>query len=295
MLRSSRERNRYHDGRRRVILELSTFGGDRMSETENIQLILQQNAKPEYFSAYASSTTAGMRAWLADPEVRVIERPNSITVIDEYNVGPRKLAEISGPYPAVPNATPVLLDRELTAILQQLPPDAMPQFFIDQANSLHPLLEMRGFTCRPQHIWQMTPLPLAGYPVHVFTTVPPRTIANQVEALHAKHFASRDITDETSPEQPLFVCLEGRTVVGYAQGGLDDNHLGHLLFVAVAASYQRRGIARSLMATLYAYLNDFGATRIELVQAASAAAAGKTYAACGFTHVRALVSLQNKA
>lgn len=253
------------------------------------QIILRQGQWPEYYSAFAESSATAIAKALRDPGISAHKTAEGMAIFDEYDRVNQHVIEIWGPYPL--NPANFSVGEELSATLAQISAPAQAEFFVDHRNLLLPELRERGFHCTTHHTWIMAQLPAPTHQITQFTTPPESKTAEQVEILHrAAGFNADSITANTSPDCPLFVHFDHTNVTGYAQGELDADGIGHLLFVAVAPQYRRQGIARALMSTLYRYLIAKGARHIELIQAASAISAGKTYAACHFTRVRTNIS-----
>lgn len=265
---------------------------DKLQQIKIAQMILQRNSDAHYFSAYVPNTATGICTVLNEPDIQVLIRPQTITVIDAYNVGPNRIAEIWGPYPLNADAS-INWASELDTIFHHLSGNPEPRFFIDSQNFLVSALKQLHFSPHLEHIWHMTPLPKSTHIVERFNIAPPKNIAEQVDTLHQQQFNSGPITQDTDCDQPILVCYNDESIViGYTQGALDADGIGHLLFVAVAPEYRRRGIAEALMGDLYRYLTAIGAKHVELVQADVAEAAGKTYAACGFKRVKSAISFK---
>ena len=84
-----------------------------------------------------------------------------------------------------------------------------------------------------------------------------------------------------APAATIFAARENAVLIGTVMTG-HDGHRGWVYYLAVAASHQRRGIARGLMAAAEAWCTAAGMPRLNLMVRAENAPVLGFYAARGY-------------
>jgi ribosomal protein S18 acetylase RimI-like enzyme len=120
-------------------------------------------------------------------------------------------------------------------------------FFFGQENSrVRASLAQYGARLSRHTIWQMQAIPATMIKKeiqHLYGATAGRSAATVLQ-LHRQFFTGDAVTD-VSAERPLWVAWQDAQPVGYALAEVDIDHVGHLLYVAVAPAAQTSGVGPS--------------------------------------------------
>ena len=255
--------------------------------------IWQLNQDPAQYSAYVPDTEAGITLALQESGVEAVALPaNGLAVLDQYSEDNVWTVEVWGPFLPVPtqSAITTAVDAVMMHIKKR---PAHVNFFFGQENSrVRASLAQYGARLSRHTIWQMQAIPatMIKKEIQHYTAPLPADQQQQVLQLHRQFFTGDAVTD-VSVERPLWVAWQDAQPVGYALAEVDIDHVGHLLYVAVAPAAQHQGWGQALMAVVWQDMQISGVNSVILVQSQqNAQVAGAVYQRLGFKQLKTLIA-----